>query len=213
MAAAEVAIPSSQRCAPNSVDIPIATWPTTAQDKSVDAKRVSQQIIDSLNSFLDKKEYESVGSLFVEDGYWRDHLALTWDLRTLKGRQKMCSFLASGTYLRHIQIDYSDSDHAPQMSKLRADGSIEGILFFTVVTTEHGSGRGVTRLVEEDGQWKIWTMFTSLDELRGHEEKLGSNRDNGVQHGATKDRKNWAERRMEESNFEKTDPDVLIIGK
>jgi hypothetical protein len=76
------------------------------------------------------------------------------------------------------------------IGNFRRDGSVRGIQFFTIVTTQFGSGRGIVRLVRESGQWKIWTFFTSIEELKGHEEVLGPNRANGVQHGAQAGRKN-----------------------
>ncbi|RYP51896.1 hypothetical protein DL768_002864 [Monosporascus sp. mg162] len=200
--AAVDAVPSSERVVPGSVNIPIAEWPATMTSKSVDAREVASKIISDFNQSLEQKDHKAIADLFVENGYWRDHLGLTWDLRTAKGKGKIVTFLENGHHLLKVDLDESSPSYAPQVASLRLDGSVKGIQFFTTVTTQHGSGRGVVRLVEDAGQWKIWTFFTSTDELSGHEEPLGPNRASGVQHGALAGRKNWLDRREEECNFE-----------
>lgn len=214
MAAAAVdAVPSSERAVPGSVNIPFAPWPATIKSESVDAKAIASKIITDFNQSLEKKDHKAVADLFLENGYWRDHLGATWDLRTAKGRDKIVAFLDGGHHLVKIDLDESSSFVAPQVVPLRSDGSIKGIQTFVIVTTKYGSGRGITRLVEDGGQWKIWTLYTAADELKDYEEPLGPHRANGVQHGAMAGRKNWLDRRLEESNFEHGDPDVLIVGK
>ncbi|RYP80163.1 hypothetical protein DL770_006358 [Monosporascus sp. CRB-9-2] len=195
-------VPSSERVVPGSVNIPIAEWPATMTNKSVDARAVASKIISDFNQSLEQKDHKAIAGLFVENGYWRDHLGLTWDLRTAKGKGKIITFLENGHHLLKVDLDESSPSYAPQVTPLRGDGSIKGIQFFTIVKTQQGSGRGVVRLVEDAGQWKIWTFFTSMDELSGHEEPLGPNRASGVQHGALAGRKNWLDRRVEECNFE-----------
>ncbi|KAI0021591.1 hypothetical protein F4780DRAFT_270744 [Xylariomycetidae sp. FL0641] len=213
MAASTGQVPSSQRVVPGSVNIPIANWPHTqdVNEQTIDAITVSAKIIDTFNQALERKDYKAVADLFLEDGYWRDHLGMSWDLRTAKGRSKIETMLERGHHLIKVDIDNSSPSHGPQVTKLRSDGTVKGIQFMTIVTTKYGSGRGVVRLVR-NGEWKIWNFFTSMDELKGHEEPLGPNRASGVQHGAMAGRKNWAERRRSEVNFEDMEPKVLIIG-
>ncbi len=207
-------VPSSERAVPGSVNIPLAPWPATMKSQSVDAKAVATKIIDDFNKALEKKDHKAVADLFVENGYWRDYLGMTWDLRTAKGRDKIVALLDGGHHLVRVDVDETSPILAPQVAPLRGDGSVKGIQSATVATNRYGSGRGFVRLVEEDvGQWKIWTFFTMTDELKGHEEPLGPNRANGVEHGALTGRKNWLDRRLEESSFEHSDPDVLIIGE
>ncbi|KAI5923605.1 hypothetical protein F4810DRAFT_710349 [Camillea tinctor] len=207
-------VPSSQRVVPGSVNIPVAKWPVTpdVNAETVDAVTIASKIIDSFNKSLEKKDHKTIADLFLEDGYLRDHLGMTWDLRTLKGKDKIINFLNNGHNLVKLDIDHSEPNHGPRVVNMRYDGSVKGILFFTIVTTKYGSGRGVVRLIPDAGEWKIWSLFTSMDEIKGHEEPLGPNRAKGVQHGAQVDRTNWLDRRITEQSFETRDPDVLIIG-
>lgn len=185
-------VPSSERAVPGSTNIPIAPWPTTGhvKEETVDANTISSKIIDSFNQALQKQDYKAIANLFVNDGYWRDHLGLTWDLRTAKGRDKIVKLLQEGHHLVSVEIDHSTPIKGPQVASFRYDNSVRGIQFVTTVTTKYGAGEGVVRLVPDAGEWKIWHFFTSITKLKGHEEAVGHKRARGVQHGAQADRKN-----------------------
>ncbi|KAI0381940.1 FAD/NAD(P)-binding domain-containing protein [Hypomontagnella monticulosa] len=207
-------IPSSQRVVPGSVDIPIAQWPTSTKDDTVDALAVVTEVIGSLNESLSKKAHTAIADLFIEKGYWRDHLGMTWDFRTMKGRDKIIPFLHKGHHLIDVQFnkDYPFKNNGPKIVTFRGDGSSPGIECYLRTGTKHGLGPGLVRLVQESGKWKIWFLYTSMNELHDHPEPVGPLRPNGVQHGLNIERKNWLDRRRAESNFEGQDPDVLIIG-
>ena len=73
-------------------------------------------------------------------------------------------------------------------------------------------GRGHGHIRIRDG--KIWTLLTTLKELKGHEEHKGTTRPQGVAHVLEQGRKTWAEERAEEQaklGYE-IQPEVLIIG-
>ena len=63
-------------------------------------------------------------------------------------------------------------------------------------------------------QGSAWTIFTALDELKGHEERLRERRPVGAEHGVYPGRLSWAERRSQNRDdlgFRKQ-PDVVILG-
>lgn len=205
--------PSSQRIEPGSVNLKACPWPATTTNESIDAAATASKIIENVNRSLASKDFQSLTDLFVQDGYWRDHLASSWSLRTLKGRGKILEYLTQHhPNLTKVEIDTSTDFRKPQVAGFAPAGDTKGIGFFTKITTQHGSGRGVVRLVEKDGEWKIWTFYTALEEINGHEEPVGSNRPEGVKHGANPGRKNWLDIRKHEESFADSDPDVLIIG-
>ncbi|KAI1441070.1 FAD/NAD(P)-binding domain-containing protein [Annulohypoxylon stygium] len=209
------ALPSSQRVVPGSVDIPIASWPVTTKDETVDVLAVSSQVIDSFNNSLAARDYKALANLFVEENsYWRDHLGMTWDLRSAKGRSKIISLLEEGHYLKSIGTDreYPVKNSGPEQIAFRGDGTVCGIQFYVRTTSEHGIGPGLARLIKVNDEWKIWTLFTSMQELNVHPEPVGHLRPVGVRHGAQADRKNWLDRRQEEVDFVNGDPEVLVIG-
>ena len=192
-------IPTAQ-WAPGSVNVPLAEWPATMRDTSIDPEPIAARIMGDLNARLQGQDEAGVAALFTAEGYWRDHLALTWDLRTVKGRARMAAFLASGHHLVRIEVDRSTPEKGPQVASFNPLDTVKGIRFFTIVTTRHGSGRGLVTLVEEAGSWKIWTCFTMVDELRGFEEPRGP-------------RRTPLDRRKEEVEFAGGSPDVLVIGE
>ncbi|KAH8777609.1 dimethylaniline monooxygenase (N-oxide forming) [Diaporthe sp. PMI_573] len=210
--------PSSQRCEPGSINLKVAQWPDKAADGPVDAYGTAKEIILTLNSYLGKapsrEAAEGVASLFSDgECYWRDHLALSWDLRTLKGKESIVEFLQDNSSLTKVSVDASSEWRKPKFTTLNPEQTSKGIVFYTTITTKLGSGRGVVRLAQDgSGAWKIWTFFTSLEELKGFEEPAGPRRPTGVNHGYHRGRKNWLDRRNEESSFVGRDPDVLIIG-
>ena len=88
-----------------------------------------------------------------------------------------------------------------------AGGVLESWISFE---TEVARGYGLIRL--KDGL--IWTLLTTMAELKGHEEKAGFTRPLGARHGVNPGAKTWKELRDEEAEqlgFE-TQPYVLVIG-
>ncbi|KIW35339.1 uncharacterized protein PV07_02040 [Cladophialophora immunda] len=204
---------SKDRCEPGSVNIPLCKWPQTAQSTSVDPDVVATKIAESINTALENEDTKSIAELFLEDGYWRDHLGLSWDLHTLKGKDKLTSFLAdNGCPLTKIEIDKTTAYRSPQLGAFDGTGEVKGIQFFFNFTSKVGRGQGVARLAERDGQWKIFTFFTTLREIAGHEENIGHKRPKGVEHGERMNRKNWQERRRDEIDFKDRDPVVMVIA-
>jgi hypothetical protein len=206
-------VASKDRVEAGSVNIPIGKAPASASSIPKDPHEIATKLVDEFNSFLSKDDYASLANLFLEDGYWRDHLALSWDLHTLHGGDRIKDFLEEGTRLVKIGIDSSTLFKAPHFGPIDGFGDAHGIEFFINVTTKLGSGRGVVRLAEDGGQWKIFTLFTSLEELKGYEEPVYHRRSAGVEHGGKAERNNWLERRTAESSYDDRSPTVLIIGK
>jgi len=67
----------------------------------------------------------------------------------------------------------------------------------------------VLRLLE-DG--KAWTLLTSLDELKGFEESIGSRRPHGEAYSRDFRGPNWLDKRKAAAGFTERDPVVLIVG-
>lgn len=213
MAAVAPPVLSRNRIEPGSFNVPVGKLPQSATTTSLDADKVATELISQLNSSLSKRDYDAISGLFLEDGYWRDHLCLSWDLHTSKGRGQISDFLRKNRLPIQIEIDQSSSFRAPQIAPIDGFGDVKGIQFFGTVVTDVGLGQAVVRLAEEkDGKWSIFTLFTSLREIKGHEELVNQRRPKGAQHGARSKRENWQDRRDAEVNFGGRDPAVLIVG-
>ncbi len=205
---------SKDRCEPGSVNIPLCDWPKTAESTSPDADAIANKVVDSISSAIKNDDTKAIADLFLEDGYWRDHLVLAWDFHTWKGKDNIAKFLAqNGCPLKSIEVDKSSAYRSPQLGAFDGTGDVKGIQFFFNFTSKVGLGQGVARLAERDGQWKIFTFFTTLKDLVGHEEATGENRPRGVEHGGQVNRKNWAERRQDAFEYPDREPTVLVLGR
>ncbi|KAL2818047.1 hypothetical protein BJX63DRAFT_82724 [Aspergillus granulosus] len=205
---------SSNRIEPGSFNTPVGTFPATCTSSNIDAYAVATDLVDRLNAALSSKDIPAITSLFLDTGFWRDHLCLTWDFRTAKGREKIAALLTSGTLIKSVEIDRSTSFREPQVTAIDAIGDVMGIQFFITVVTPIGQGRGVIRLAElTPGNWAIYTLYTALQSLTGHEEKVYARRPIGVTHGAITDRRNWQDRRDAERDLtDEAQPAVVIVG-
>ena len=208
------------RPTPGSINIPVAKFPSTPQPKNVDAQKVAGDFVESLNAALKSNNYKALSDLFVEDGYWRDHLALTWGFRTVQSPSKIHDFLKTsatskdGFRLKSISLDTSTPVRTPSFQSLDGGaGKAFCVGLFFQLATSIGAGRGLARLVFDGQHWKAFSLYTRLEELKGHEEHTYERRPRGVEHGGKPGRKNWAQRRVEEAELKgNQEPTVIIIG-
>lgn len=205
---------------PGTANVPLAHFPPPSEVADVNAWDEAKTVVDQLNSSLGDASFKSTINLFTKAGYWRDHLMLSWNFRTVQGRLEIANFLQAcskskdGFRLRKIAIDGGSPSRQPAPTPLDGTGKVLGIQAFLTVETVRGNGNGLIRLAFEDGKWKIFTLYTSLRALKGYEEGTLYNRPWGVIHGEQPGRKNWADRRSLARNYEDgTEPDVLIVGE
>ena len=140
-------------------------------------------------------------ALFHADSYWRDLVAFTWNIRTQEGTGAIREMLAARL------ADTAPSNFALDGEATEADGITEAWFTFE---TKVARGRGHLRL--KDG--KAWTLLTTMVELKGFEERTGTRRIKGAEHGVQAGRKSWLERRDDEQarlGYEEQ-PYVVIIG-
>lgn len=219
MAAADVQkppVPSYERCEPGSVNLPIATFPRTTNQEPKDADGIASQAVAKFNAALEAGNIQGILNLFCTDCYWRDHLGLSWDLHTLKGKHKIRDFLDATTRgLKKLEIQRNNGFQAPHYGPFDGSGDTKGIEFFVKFETETGRGRGLMRLLEESpNHWYIFSLFTTLEEIIGHEEAVGPRRARGVDHGGFEGRLNWYERRQKSMSYaDGAQPTVIILGE
>jgi cation diffusion facilitator CzcD-associated flavoprotein CzcO len=212
MGVGDASIPSSERPEIGSVNLPIGVFPASSTNKSVDAAKVADEVVARFNDAISKNDYAAVSDLFCKEiSYWRDHLALSWELRTIKGSSGIKRYLdTSKVQLTKLQVSKNSEFRAPKFGAIDILGDVKGINFFITFETSVGRGEGVMNLAEESGQWRIFTLYTLLQELKGHEEPLNHRRTKGVKHGGDPNRKTWKE--MRDAEKEGIDPTVLILG-
>ena len=123
------------------------------------------------------KSSESEADLFLEHSFWRDALALTWSLDTMTGSRTIVELLSE----KAVQVGLSDialdKTASPPQWVIRA--GTDAIEAFFKFETKSTIGRGILRLCPTtepaeagilDQQWRAWTLFTAIDQLKGCEE-------------------------------------------
>lgn len=187
---------------------PVGTAPT-------EPTAIVEQWFKALTAQLAQPANADVSGLFHSESWWRDMLALDWDMRTAHTlpeiqdllRQRQDKVKLSGFRLQN------KGKFVPHVEQV-ADGFswISSMFFFE---TAIGTGTGMVRLTQgDDGTWKAYAVYTSLQELKGSEEPLGKRRAEGTTEsmpgglaGGT-----WVERRERQKEFLDSEPNVLVVG-
>lgn len=150
---------------------------------------------------LAARDADRAAALFATTSFWRDLVAFTWNLKTVENRDGVKDLLLA-------TMDSTDASgfHATE-EPTESDGVVEAWIGFE---TAVGRGRGHLRLTDEGA----FTLLTTLHELKGHEEPLGTARPMGAEHGVRPDRVTWAEARRAEAEELGTtrQPYVVVIG-
>ncbi|MBE4695177.1 MULTISPECIES: flavin-containing monooxygenase [Brevibacterium] len=160
--------------------------------------------LNDFASTLGSRDIEAAMGLFAATSFWRDLVSFSWNLTTTENHDGIRDLLQE-------TLDRVDpSDFALAEPAETADGVTTAWFTFT---TSVGRGKGLVRLIDEDGT-KAWTLLTSLQELTGHEEPRGIRRVKGAEHGVDPQRKSWSEKRAEEDAAwgETAHPYVLVVG-
>ncbi|TVY85978.1 putative indole-3-pyruvate monooxygenase, partial [Lachnellula willkommii] len=206
------AVPSYQRVEPGSVNIHVADLSKIKTTKPENIEESTAEWVTAFNKAIQTPGFEVLSDLFLPEAYWRDHMCLAWGCNTFQGPGAMKDFLEKGCRLKSVEVDKSSDFRKPVIAGFDGQGKIQGIQTFLTTDSDVGRGLGVARLVLQDGKLKAFTLFTSMREIKGHEESTYGRRPEGVSHGGQLGRKNWQERRIAEENFEEGDPTVLILG-
>ncbi|MGO3327168.1 NAD(P)-binding domain-containing protein [Gordonia sp. (in: high G+C Gram-positive bacteria)] len=181
----------------------------TMQDRTDVTRTAGQRVqawLERFNDALAAGDPYAVAALFVDDSYWRDLVAFTWNLKTVEGRAQIAEMLAERLG------DTQPRGFMASEEPIDADGVAEAFIEFETAT---GRGDGHLRLrVDDDGEDRAWALLTTLQELKGHEERSGGSRPMGASHGSDPAAKSWSERQEEEAQTlgRTVQPYVLVIG-
>lgn len=161
----------------------------------------AQAWLTRLDQALAAEDVAAAVALFGDECFWRDHIAFTWNIKTMEGRGEIADMLRAT--LGHVRPSaWTLSEEATEV-----DGVIEA--WFTFETAV-GRGLGYLRLKDD----RCWTILTTLRELKGHEEGRGPARPKGAEHHAVKHRRTWREIvDAEEAALGTTEqPYCLVVG-
>jgi hypothetical protein len=182
-------------------------------DRTDDISIATDSWLAQFEQALSKLDGSLLKSLFHPDSYWRDMLALSWNIQTISGADAILNDLKAHAGRAAPTGFHIDPDRAAPHKVTRAGTtSIESIFKFE---TAAGRGSGMLRLIPDAGdnnRLKAWTLLTALDELKGHQEALGLARPRGEAYSRDFRGPNWLDLRKADAEYGDRDPDVLVIG-
>lgn len=144
-------------------------------------------------------------------------LALEWEFRTIHTLPNIQDFVRRNQLRAHLSSFrlQDQGKFQPTLETPSTSHNLQWISSMFFFETKVGRGSGVLRLTQDkNGIWKAYSVYTSLQELNGVQEPLGTNRVNGTldsmpggELGGT-----WYERRQRQIEFLNEEPTVLVIG-
>ncbi|WP_168704470.1 flavin-containing monooxygenase [Gordonia paraffinivorans] len=184
---------------------------TQTLEPVVTTGRTPQQRIDAwLEEFETALATLDIGratNAFLTDSYWRDLTAFTWNIKTVEGHEQISDMLTARL-----------ADTRPSgfgTTEPATDDGDDVASAFISFETAVGRCEGHVRIRPDDnGVDKAWTLLTTMQELKGFEEKRGATRPLGAVHGSDPDTRSWAEKKADEERDlgRGTQPYVLVIG-
>ena len=174
--------------------------------EEVNAEEVANKWLQTFEKNIASNNVEGILAQLTEDAWWRDLLAMTWDLRTFQGTDSIRQFLKDRlaiSKLKNFKVSFAVYENLYEdLAWVRVHYTFDNAV---------GSGPGVLRLVPTKGaggrlEWKANTVFTTLESLRGHPPATGPLRDFDPNHGK------WLDQRKRQMEFADRDPEVLVVG-
>ena len=157
-----------------------------------------------LEKFFDSirvQEYEGTTDIFEDNACWRDLLAFSWNIITVAGIDDIANMFKSTA----AQVSVQEWEIVGDVTHV----SNEISCWFTFVT---GIAKCKGRLTLVDGRCSV--LFTTIEELIGHEEAVCARREIGYVNTPVKGRKSWLEAKLEREQRlgDIEHPYVVIIG-
>ena len=182
-------------------------------DRTDDSSVAADNWLAQFEEALGKPDAPLLKALFHPDSYWRDVLALSWNIQTLNGRDAILKALPSlGRSMAPSGFAIDPDRAAPRKVMRAGTNAVEAIFKFE---TRVGRGSGIIRLIpdaDDGNRLKAWTLLTELGELKGFEEQLGVDRPRGNAYSRDFRGPNWLDLRKASSAYADRDPTVLVIG-
>jgi len=167
------------------------------------------QWLDKLNAALQSGSRTSVASLFASDSHWRDLLAFTWSITPCTGAADIAALMTTKQPTARAHAFALAKGRTPPRRVMRA--GLDLIEAFIQFETGVGRGFGVLRLPAGDPS-KAFQLMTSLHELKGFEEKVGTHRPTGEPFSRTFGGANWKDLRIADQQYTDREPAVLVVG-
>jgi cation diffusion facilitator CzcD-associated flavoprotein CzcO len=177
---------------------------------SASGRKLANAWLEAFESALRSSDRSAIRDLFLAEGYWRDILALTWDFRTFAGPELVANGMVDALTLRRAS-DFRLEARDPDLFERKSRGpTVEA--FFTF-ETDIARCRGHLRLLLVGDAWKAWTLVTSMEDIKGYEEKTGPRRPRGSDgHDAVSAGHSNPATSAGGADSDRAEPQVLVVG-
>ena len=162
----------------------------------------ASQWLRDFGSAAARGDADAAAALFLPDGHWRDLVAFTWHIRTVSGADDIKAALRETlSTVRPSKFRVAEKRTAPRVVTRAGVETIEALIAFE---TAIGQASGVLRLVpapDDPKQLQAWVLLTALDEIKGHEERIGKHRPRGDEYSHSFGGENWLDHRKKSASF------------
>jgi hypothetical protein len=162
---------------------------------------------------LEDHDAARVARMFDPEGHWKDILSFTWEHRTFSGQERIESALAAtATVTSPTRVRVAQGRTPPRLLRRSSKDVLEAYFDFD---TYVGRGTGFVRLLvdkHDPFNPRIWLLLTTLQELRGFEEKTGARRPSGNEFAMNELGRSWRENLESRQTLADRDPEVVVVG-
>lgn len=139
---------------------------------ALDPPIIASSWLAAFTAACDTSDLDALSDLFLPDGWLRDLLVFTWDVRSMEGRPKIREFLAPRLPKASItNIKLQETQHLAPHTSAIPQLQVNDVEFGFTFDCSRGRGEGYVRLLQDtDGSQRALTVFMMLADLRGHEE-------------------------------------------
>jgi cation diffusion facilitator CzcD-associated flavoprotein CzcO len=181
-------------------------------DKTDDISVSAENWLVQFEAAFTEPDDAALKALFHPDSFWRDVLALSWNIQTINGGDAIVKELRASATAGPKNFAIDPNRAAPRKVTRAGTNAIEAIFNFE---TAVGRGNGILRLIpdaDDGNRLKAWTLLTALDELKGFEEQQGNTRPRGNAYSRDFRGPNWLDQRKASATYADRDPTVLVVG-
>ena len=177
----------------------------------IDPQSAAAAWLSAFDATLSSGDANAAAALFLRDGHWRDLVSFTWHILTMNGTSEIAATLARTVpAIRPHGFRIAPNRVAPRLVNRAGRRTIEALFGFE---TAIGQASGILRLVpDENGRLVAWVLLTALDEIAGHEERIGPRVSTGQSFSREFGGPNWLDYRNKARAYEDHDPVAVVIG-
>lgn len=187
--------------------------PKNDSRRRMTSEEATTRWLTAFESAMSRADKSAVAALFQPEGIWRDLVALTWHLRTITHAPHIAEALTrTVACIEPCNFRIASGRTAPRWVTRAGTETLEALFSFE---TRVGRGSGVLRLTpSEDASQELraWILVTTLEELKGFEERTGDRRPSGENYSRSFGGENWLDMRKAVSSYADRDPTVIVVG-